>query len=111
MKTLKQIILITFVSLVLIQTGYSQELYKDVFYNTDYYYNLDNQNFDKYLNYSVFKQQFNQVYGERTGVPISILVHDQEGFTTIGQHGYDMLLVGSKVRVSDDVGFIPVDLY
>ena len=111
MKNLKQIILIAFISFICISSVYSQELYKDVFCNTDYCRSLDDQNFDKYLSYSVFKYQFNQVYGNRTGVPISVLVHDQQGFTTPGQHGYDMLLVGSKVRISDDVEFIPVDLY
>lgn len=111
MKTLKQIILITFISLVLIYRVYSQELYKDVLCNSSYCSSLDIGNFDTYLNYRVFQYNFNQIYGKRTGVPISVLVHDQEGFTTPGQHGYDMLLVGSKVRISDDVEFIPVYLY
>ena len=109
MKNLKQIILIAFISLVLTYIGHGQEINKEVSYNTDYYHNLDNQNFDNYLNYSVFKYQFNQIYGARTGVKISVVDYDQ-GFNTIGQHGYDMLFVGSKVRISDDVEFIPVDL-
>lgn len=107
LKTFLSLVLIGWIVSSLLSISYAESS-KDVFFNTQYYLNLDNQYFDKYLNYSEFKNTFNQIYGERTGVPVSVLVHDY--FEQPNDHGDRMLLVGNRVKVSDDVEFLPVSV-
>ena len=79
---------------------------KEVFYNTEYYREFDAERYDKYLNYTTFKNTFNQIYGEKTGIPISVILHDW--FDKTNDHGDRMLKVGNRVKVSDDVEILPV---
>ena len=108
MKLLKSII---FLITIFLSLANAQE--KDLFCVEEYCRDLDNQYFDRYLNYSNFKNKFNEVYGERSGAKISVLLYDGYYPTRIGNtnvnHGAEMHLVGTRTRVSDDVEFILID--
>ena len=74
--------------------------------NSQWAWEYDLKNKNKYLNMDNFSKEFKSIYGDRTGADVGLLIDDidfQNG------HGKDMYIASNLVKISDDIKYILVD--